>query len=218
MEAVNDLVTIQALSSFWNKTQFTIGIDDTPGTSNHDRTQEISSELYRNLVEEAVNRWNRVLHRQDIQTSFPNASQINFDILDHADGTEDIHVTWWEQNEMNGLTLITPLNDLVANYAIILIAKHKQGSIWHNSDQIHSIVAHELGHVLGLGHVTRWGHNPFTNDLMITGTGNQPDPLRRISNLDLRLINMRFGARTESDRRNFTSPISIPSSEWQNLE
>lgn len=215
---MEESVIIEVLPHFWNKTHFKIAIEETTGTKNANQTQEITADNYRILVERGIARWREVLHRNYDVSPFPNISQIDFEVLDEPDGNEDIQIQWWEFNASNGLAEFFPLNERVCNNSTVHIAKNKQDGIWHNPIQITSIMEHELGHVLGLGHVIRWGQNPFTNDLMITGTQIQPDPHRQISFLDLQVINDKFGALTNQQRDSFNSRYSIPISEWRAIK
>jgi len=210
-------VIIATLPCFWDITHFTVGIESTTGTQNANQTQEITSEQYRELVIQGINRWNTVLQRDYDDNLYPNISNINFKILDGPTEEADINVRWWEFNESNGRADTEPNTGIIKNHATVFIAKHKIDGIWHNAAQISSITAHEVGHVLGLEHIKQWSQNPFTNDLMITGTQIQPDPNRRISSLDLQVINEMFGTTTVQERGNIPQTFIIPETEWPQL-
>jgi len=186
------MIQLLTLPNFWKKKTFTIYI--TPAKP----TKLISTEKYTELVNSSLERWKSVLSKFSKNNDSNVLSEIEFNVISDSKKEVDIRIQWWfSRFQVNGLTEFQPTTGEVKN-AIVWISKCTGPEIFslerpvetysgtpviRRPEQIESAITHEFGHILGLGHCN------FQKDLMFTNSENQPDPKRRISNLDLKIIN-----------------------------
>lgn len=186
---------IGVLPNYWNKFEFTVSIF-LPQDS-----KIITGSRYRELVIEAFEIWEKILHDYAKKhQECKHLEKIKFKISDTYQNNDDIQVNWNFSNPSNGLTSFDPSLGLITNSYIIIAKNHgplienmelpeeQYGNelIPRDIDQIRSAALHEIGHALGLGHCN------FSKDLMYTFSDDQPDPQRRISNLDVEIICQKF--------------------------
>jgi len=219
---MNEKIEIITMPNYWEKSEFTVGIYDTKPT------ESISTEEYRNLAIEAIEIWNRTLHNFALNNSqYNHLENIKFTIAENVTGNEDIQIKWWFSNPQNGLTVFNPPTEKTIS-ATIYVAKNQgpdipimpeneffvgdSPSVRRSPEQIRSVVLHESGHVLCLGHCS------YLKDLMKTGTPIQPDPNRRISNLDLKLISKSFSTNLQDRINNMNQTYTINELEWQAVQ
>ena len=210
------MARIVPLENFWEKTSFQIGIDRPLPTS-------ISGDEYQQLVEEAINIWQATLTEfANNNNEFSNLADIQFNIHRGIQDDDDIKFRWWFSHEINGLTIFNPIRWEIHDVNIF-IAKHHgpiritEGDslpsdrlILRRRDQIRSAAMHELGHALGLGHCS------YSRDLMYTGGGDQPDPRRQISRLDLHVLSLIFSS--IGNQNPILLPYQIPDNEWVSVQ
>jgi len=205
---------------FWDKKIISIGILDTKPF------MSITTERYGELVKEGMEIWNKTLKINCKKSEYQNLTDVQFTCTDDYENA-DVQIYWWFSHQDNGLTNIEYDQNHVAFRSMVMIAKNQgpnvpvmppQGTtlnsaaVPRNEKQIGSVVVHELGHVLGLDHCN------FSKDLMFTGTVGQPDPNRRISNINLQILNDLFSP-SITDRINRTSKnLIFNDNTWQSVQ
>jgi len=212
---VSNIVEIDTMQYFWSKTEFSICIEDTSETIAKNPSGNISAVEYRTAVENGIKRWETVLQKfSKANSDSQHLGTIQFDIKENCNGNEDIVIEWRDTNRSNGQTFFCIDNGVVVR-SKFFITKQKPDGIIHSIKQIESITAHELGHVLGLGHMVGYSTKPFTNDLMISNTPIQPDPKRKISNIDLLVLSAIFDTYSRTDRSRIYPRYVFPFNFWK---
>lgn len=215
---MEDPIVIATLGNYWLKTKFTVWVD-IPVDS-----QSITGSRYKELALEAVEDWKVALKK--FTASHPEHSRLNlieFETTEDIDNA-DIRIRWWYSNPSNGETRFSPHLGKI-NFSDVFIAKfqgpympsidspvlpNSQAPVIRNEEEIKSVVKHELGHALGLGHCS------YSKDLMYTGD-IRPNPRREFSKIDFEVLSQKF-----SVIENSSSPIStthfIPKNSWESVE
>jgi len=180
-------IKIMIKPRYWTKTKFKVGIEQPS------QIDSISSGEYKKLVKEAFGIWEDKLHSfAKTETEHNHLQNFSFNLHDGLLDTDDIHIKWWTSNDMNGL-MEPDNNQGEVKLATIYISQKKPAGNIHTSDEIRSIVIHETGHVLNIGHCYYQKDLMFTANLGVQSPP-QPDPSRQISNLDLEVVSDTFRA------------------------
>lgn len=212
----DDKIVIATTPNYWQKTKITIGI------VKPDPTPQISGKHYVRLAREAISMWNDALYEYSKKTSHEHLRKIQFKISENLKGDEDVLVQWWHSDRGNGRTFFEQDKGKIKRSSIF-IAKYfgphvtsltaddtdvSFSLVIHTSDEIRSIVLHELGHVLGLGHCN------YKKDLMAASTTSRIDTKRRISSLDMDVISQLFRGYFEKSSTVMITHM-IPKFKWE---
>ncbi|MGB6463283.1 MAG: matrixin family metalloprotease, partial [Nitrosotalea sp.] len=167
-----DKIVIVALPNYWNKTRLTVGIVDTRATN------LVSARQYHDLAIESIEIWQKTLNRFGTENNeFSNLAEIVLDVSEIVTGNEDIIVGWWFANPSNGRTQFEPVMGRIGRAQVFIAKCHGPDipNMDNFSEQIHgvprirtpeqirSVILHEFGHVLGVGHCD------YYKDMMATG-------------------------------------------------
>lgn len=207
-------IIISTLPIYWGKTELQIGIHRTNSTS------LLTAEQYENIVKEGIMDWQNILQRfANQRDEHRHLNKIKFTVSTQLSPADDIQIQLPYCNPKNGLTIPDPAVGMVQKVQVLVwkangpqidnmseITPNHGPQKLRTNKEIKSIVMHELGHVLGLGHCT------YYKDLMFTGE-NQPDPNRQISLLDLEVLSELF-RRNGPTEENWNVVRSIPISSW----
>jgi len=213
---MDEQIILATNEKYWLKTKFKVWIK-TPADSD-----SISGTRYRELAKEAIEEWKSVLD------DFANSNQIHsrlgnieFEIVDECD-IADIRIAWNYSHQYNGFTRFEPPSGSIV-FSRITIAKHHGPIIQNTGDpipsnttlevrtqkEIKSVVKHEFGHALGLGHCS------FSGDMMYN-LDQKPNTERKISKLDLEVLSQKFSI-IENPCQQISVSHIIPKDDWESL-
>ncbi len=201
----------------WCSFDFSVGVHSAGDGINHEGVVEIPEKNYFELVKNAIDKWHNAIQK----SKYEHIRKINFKVEPYEndkEGCYNIIIHWDNEKEQSfGHASHAPYPDVdcaTIQRAYIHISKNVVDTsgqkTFMSKEDVESILTHEFGHALGLGHCS------YFRDMMFQSNTDRPRKNRQISTVDLKLLSELF---TNLDDSSLPYPITHthPFDDWKEI-